>query len=85
MEKIKPCPFCGGEAELRKKDNGFYTRDNMLTADFMVGCAKCDMHTPRFTTKVCIKDDGKINIISNGAELAIAAWNRREGLQDEQN
>lgn len=82
MEKIKCCPFCGDEAELRKGNDGYYKNDNMLTADFIVMCERCDMHTPRFTTKITINDDGTINIHNDGASMAIAAWNRREGGQD---
>ena len=83
MKKIKPCPFCGGEVELRKGNDAYYSSDKMLTADFVVVCARCNIYTPRFATKICINDDGTINIISDGANLAIAAWNRREGGQDE--
>ena len=85
MEKIKPCPFCGDEVKLRRGNDDYYGKEKTIRADFIVICEKCDIHTPRFTTKVCINDDGTINIISDGAKRAIAAWNRREGRQDEQN
>lgn len=46
--KLKPCPFCGGEAKLRKlnKDRGYF-----------VLCSKCGCRTPYFRYRYAPIDD----------------------------
>lgn len=46
--KLKPCPFCGGEAKLRKlnKDRGYF-----------VLCSKCGCRTPYFKYRYAPIDD----------------------------
>ena len=42
-EKLKPCPFCGGEAVLIKKS---YTFSGAL--DFHIACKSCPVQTKTF-------------------------------------
>ncbi len=42
MIDIKPCPFCGGEAD--------YYGDHIEAAGFMVECNDCDVRTTRYGT-----------------------------------
>lgn len=65
-ETLKPCPFCGGEGEVRI---GYHAK-----TDALVGCNGCHAEGPLFGA-----EDWSGN--SNKAD-AIAAWNRREGRGD---
>ncbi|MGN0557871.1 MAG: Lar family restriction alleviation protein [Acutalibacteraceae bacterium] len=62
-EKLKPCPFCGGKAEMF---NGVDYSTGKVTC--FVRCTKCLSATSYY------KDD-KNNF--DYMESAIAAWNRR--------
>jgi len=61
-EKLLPCPFCGGEAELLKGDPGLYSAENHLY--HALKAVVCDQ---------CISSSGWYL----HEEEAIAAWNRR--------
>ena len=64
-EKLKPCPFCGGEARVDRY-NDEYCRDYYL---FFTRCQDCKVRTPEIHSHI---DD------SSGAyERAIKVWNRR--------
>ena len=72
---LLPCPFCGGEAELVESDYG------MFMTGYAVYCKHC-------CTKAGVT--GRLGeayewtpIYNNEAE-AIAAWNRRTAVTDEQ-
>lgn len=61
MEKLKPCPFCGGEAEVKKKEFG----DN--TGYAFITCKSCEASTKRFTK----------SLDYSAVYEAIKSWNRR--------
>jgi len=44
MSELKPCPFCGGEAEER------ITAKNTADPKYMIACKECGCKTP---TTVC--------------------------------
>ena len=58
IEELKPCPFCGGEADIWRCE---YTGNC-----YMVGCSYCHMFA-----------------MSDYEDEAIATWNRRVKVQDE--
>lgn len=65
-EKLKPCPFCGGEASIYKFDKGYFVAEVADTArklnfNFFVGCNNCKTAGYPYKTK----------------RQAIEAWNRR--------
>lgn len=64
MTELKPCPFCGGDAEKR------YIKRNKLFAY---------MRFPYNTryVYVCCKVCGATSIVCVSVENAIEAWNRR--------
>lgn len=81
MEKLKPCPFCGGKAHIRKfraraKDNNGNVIKGNYGEYYGMGCytpdcicyMDVDERTVRFMFK--IKDD-------EGRQKAIDRWNRR--------
>lgn len=61
MAELKPCPFCGGKAELKKREYG----DN--TGFAYVLCKDCGNKTQEFdkSLDLCAVDE------------AIKSWNRR--------
>jgi Lar family restriction alleviation protein len=62
MDKLKPCPFCGGEAET---SHGF---DKSAKEYFFVSCGMCNAKTMNFY---------KWWDSDNYESAAIEAWNRR--------
>jgi Lar family restriction alleviation protein len=68
-EKLKPCPFCGGEAKVKvtKKDY----------IGFTIWCAcKCGARTEGFCPDTNKEDDTMENI-EECKKRAIETWNRR--------
>ena len=67
MAELKPCPFCGGEA-------------NFLTENFgecvWVKCSVCGVQSSKYYKNAIV--DGK-----NGEGWAAMTWNRRAGEQDD--
>lgn len=66
MAELKPCPFCGGEAQIRytgkgSGSKGYTSNIYMRSEPGFVRCLKCNT-TTGIRTKVC---------------RAIEAWNRR--------
>lgn len=69
MEKIKNCPFCGGEAK---------AYGALIDGNFEVwcGCVTCRTRTSSYLPDVRISLTG-LEKIENAKNYAIMAWNRR--------
>lgn len=76
-EKLKPCPFCGGEAELVRIRNGYRTSPTTIIDGWEVRCKKKCCSTLAFEDEIFHSDDGEIVIKKNGAKEAIDFWNGR--------
>lgn len=63
-EQLKPCPFCGGDAELQKSLGGPFTED-ATRVSFRVACKDLECQ------------GGYSNFWHTTPEDAMAAWNRR--------
>lgn len=75
-EEIKLCPFCGGEAEIRKYGFG-HGGNGEFKASYQVGCNKCKIY---FKFESIFKlENGQPEFIINGYDECIKAWNRRVG------
>lgn len=77
MTKLKRCPFCGGEAKLVKKSDGYTTNPVHIKHTFIVCCQSCGIESPSFESDIYQDYDGIIYIERDGAEEATRAWNRR--------
>ena len=49
MTELKPCPFCGGEAEVR--DHGRITKRQRLPF-FRVKCKECGVSRTKYSTTI---------------------------------
>lgn len=63
--KLKPCPFCGGEAELTE-----------YALSYEVECSMCGASIS-YVTALCDDDDEKLSV-RNGL---LKAWNRGDGSE----
>lgn len=75
MTTLKPCPFCGGEAELR--DGNIY-----MTATKIITCKRCHVRTlpvqidcPSMTDSGI--DESTRYTAEQAEQKAIELWNRR--------
>ena len=77
MSKLKPCPFCGGEAKLRRVSTGYSTSPTTIRDAWEVKCDKSCCTTARYESRIWQDCNGEVVIEQNGAENAADAWNRR--------
>lgn len=83
MNKSKPCPCCGGEAELIKQTDGYRTNPVHILHNFGVKCSQCGLSTASYQSDIWQDMAGNVHVEHNGAEEAIEAWNRRAGKRDD--
>lgn len=78
MEKLKPCPFCGGRAAFVTKHN--ISSHTSVGFSFAVQCVECDATLPSATGTLTLdlSDSGVIVPIDDGRGKAIFEWNRRD-------
>lgn len=69
--KLKPCPFCGGEAEAIEN----ITNPNPKMHTFYVECTKCLVQMGQDRT---IFSSKKGRLFFKSMEEAVEAWNRRQ-------
>ena len=77
QNKLKPCPFCGGEAKLSKVCDGYRTSPATILSQFQVICTNGCCITPSYISYIFQDESGEVIVRENGAEKAIEAWNRR--------
>ena len=82
MNKLKPCPFCGGEATLIQKSSGYMIEPIVIKNMFVAGCESCNIYTQAFGSEIYQTTDGEVHINLTGAGEAVEAWNRRAGEQE---
>ena len=77
MKKLKPCPFCGSEAEFFIDGTFMKTDDRGWT--FRIRCKNCGVETAKKNYKFDVRmlSDGELHIIQDEREKAAADWNRR--------
>ena len=73
-DKLKPCPFCGGEATIREFACGS-AGNGWFSASYEVGCKDCKIKFLRESKFSLI--NGHPVFSKNGYDECIDAWNRR--------
>lgn len=72
--ELKPCPFCGGGATIRRVSHG-YSPGGGFNAKYEIGCNECDIKFTRESKFILIY--GKPKIEKDGYQECIDDWNRR--------
>ena len=62
---LKPCPFCGGEPDLKRVIN-----NRRRKCGIEIICKECHVRRSDFVLRF---------LLSNAEELAVKAWNKRVG------
>lgn len=77
MYKLKPCPFCGGDAIFFQK--AYAVSNSTRGWVFTVRCKKCGVALPKtnYVIEVNLGDSGEIKIATDERQQAAEAWNRR--------
>ncbi len=67
--ELKPCPFCGGKAEIwMLNENGQSCRNALWAKDLYIECSTCHAASATFEK----------TIDKNALEQAVSAWNQRK-------
>lgn len=80
LTKLKPCPFCGGEARFRIISSGYASDGKTIT--FTAECPKCRIS--RGMGNNIIKYDKDLNVLyaRDERQNVIEEWNERNQVID---
>lgn len=75
-KKLKPCPFCGGQAKFIKK--GIGSVKSRVHFSFGIECIDCGGRVPKsYVLSLTLDEDGEIVPITDERSAAIERWNSR--------
>lgn len=74
--KLKPCPFCGGKANIVQKVAGFKQNPLTISNQYAVSCSSGCCATKNYTDEI-IRTVESVEIKHDGVKDAIRAWNNR--------
>lgn len=77
MEELKPCPFCGGEANIKTGSHGV-DGTGLFHQLHSIACAKCGATTGKtYRTEFRCMNSGYFQVVKDGYADAALDWNRR--------
>ena len=84
MDKLKPCPFCGGTAVFVKKSIGH--GGGCAIFDFEISCDSCSAKAPEAygCIEFYLDQCGEVKVRIDQRAQVIEAWNRRADMRGEQ-
>lgn len=74
-ERLMPCPFCGGKANMITIANGSTHHDVSFT--FGIECSECGTCLPWVHELRATLEDGELKITKDERDKAVEEWNRR--------
>ena len=74
-ERLMPCPFCGGKANMITAGNTSTHYDAGFT--FGVECSECGTSLPWIRELRITLEDGELKITKDERDRAVEEWNRR--------
>ena len=80
MERLKPCPFCGGGAVIKQTGiEVMQTNRDSVSFNFRIRCKNCDATAPGAQGYISanLSKDGVLNVWHDDRPSAILSWNRR--------
>lgn len=89
MGELKPCPFCGGKAELKRlypeikfvpfpDGMGGFAKEPAMFYEWIVSCCNCESMGLPFEDRIYRDlESGEIVLQNDGRQKAIDSWNRR--------
>lgn len=72
MDKLLPCPFCGGNAAVINEMSTDREYEKVT-----IGCDICDIYLPYKPTEVWVLDTGFVDIRDIAKKELSNAWNKR--------
>lgn len=80
-ERLMPCPFCGGKANMITTTNGSTHHDVSFT--FGIECSECGTSLPWVHELRATLEDGELKITTNGCTCHISDEAYKDKSQDE--
>lgn len=74
-EPLRPCPFCGSNAEYFRVVGGWGTSPNSV----YIKCSKCWCKTSLEYCEQWLENQGTVSVESEAKRTLARAWNTREG------
>lgn len=78
MDELKKCPFCGGAADIIRKNQRVSTEEN-FAEDYEIGCRFCGANIARKFRGEFFRKGSEFVIVKDGYSDAVKAWNARAG------
>lgn len=82
--RLKPCPFCGGEAAFVPKSNN--SSNSGIGCDFKIECQDCGLSSPKiYKVEFRLTGGGFLNPYHDERKQAASMWNRRADPPEDSN